>query len=71
MKEFAQLTEKDDKNLLQMGYNEDDYIIKRSEKTDGNCVVEFVAPKEWEEPKEKFKYPAERAKEYKFKLDTF
>jgi superfamily II RNA helicase len=49
------------------GYDEDDYVIETKEYE--NCTHEYVAPKSFVRPD--FKRPLKRAKEYKFKLDTF
>ncbi len=50
-----------------MGYDENDYVVETHEYN--NCTHEYVAPKAYERPE--FKRPLKRAKEYKFKLDTF
>ena len=55
-------------STLKMGYNEEDYVVTRTERH--NCIHEYIAPKGWQR-KEKFVRPAQMAKEYKFKLDTF
>ena len=54
-------------STLKMGYNEEDFVVTRTEKP--NCIHEFIAPKGYERPD--FKRPQKMAKDYKFKLDTF
>ena len=49
------------------GYDEADFIVETKEYP--NCTHEFVSPAGFVRPE--FKAPAKRAKEYKFKLDTF
>lgn len=55
-------------STLKMGYNEEDFIIQRTERP--NCIHEYIAPKGYERDPS-FKRPQKAAKEYKFKLDTF
>ena len=55
-------------STLKMGYNEEDYFIRRTEYQ--NCIHDFIAPKDYKRP-EKFVKPKEEAKQYKFKLDKF
>lgn len=50
-----------------VGYDEDDYVVETKEYE--NCTHEYVAPKSYVRPD--FKRPLKRAKEYKFRLDTF
>ncbi len=49
------------------GYDEADFVVETKEYP--NCTHEFVSPAGFVRPE--FKAPAKRAKEYKFKLDTF
>ena len=49
------------------GYDEADFVVETKEYP--NCTHEFVSPAGFIRPE--FKAPAKRAKEYKFKLDTF
>lgn len=51
-----------------MGYNEEDYVVTRTEKP--NCIHEFIAPRGYVRT-DKFVKPKQMAKEYQFKLDTF
>jgi superfamily II RNA helicase len=55
-------------STLKMGYNEEDYFIRRTEYP--NCIHDFIAPKNYQRP-EKFVKPKEMAKQYKFTLDKF
>lgn len=55
-------------STLKMGYNEEDFIIQRTESP--NCIHEYIAPKGYERDA-KWKRPLKQEKEYKFKLDTF
>lgn len=66
---LEQLTKvKDVQNsTLKMGYNEEDFIVTRTEKP--NCILEFIAPKGF--VRSPFTRPKKMAKQYKFKLDTF
>jgi hypothetical protein len=49
------------------GYDEKDFVVEIKEYP--NCTHEYVAPVSFVRPE--FKPPVKRAKEYKFKLDTF
>ena len=68
--ELEELTKvKDVENsTLKMGYNVDDYEIRRAEYP--NCIHEYITPKGYQR-KEKFVKPKELDKQYKFKLDKF
>jgi len=56
-----------EKDISQIGYNEDDYVVERNEWA--NCIHEYVAPKNYMRPE--YQRPIQRAKEYPFKLDKF
>lgn len=56
-----------EKDVSQIGYNEDDYVVERNEWA--NCIHEYVAPKNYVRPE--YQRPQQRAKEYPFKLDKF
>jgi ATP-dependent RNA helicase DOB1 len=53
--------------VAEIGYKEEDYVVETKEYN--NCTHEYVAPSSYVRPE--YKRPAKRAKEYKFKLDTF